>query len=153
MGGIDYELREATKVDSEFVYQLRKEAFRSDVEATYGPWDEDWQRTRFAERFDPNASRIVVVNGRAVGELVVDWNQNPAVLSNIEIAFDSRGRGLGTTIVSDVLAIAARHGKGVTLQVFKTNQGSQRFYARLGFRSVDANETHCTMRWDERETQ
>jgi ribosomal protein S18 acetylase RimI-like enzyme len=98
-----YALRTATADDFELVHTLKRAAYREHVLATYGTWDEQWQRDRLASHFDPAAVQIVVVGGRAVGELVVAWDADPVFLAGIELLPELRGRGIGTAIILDVL--------------------------------------------------
>jgi ribosomal protein S18 acetylase RimI-like enzyme len=140
-----YALRTATADDFEFLYALKRAAYRDHAAATYGPWDEQWQRDRFASRFDPAAVQIVVADGRDVGALAVEWDEDPVFLVGIEIAPDGRGRGIGTAVIRDVLDRALRLRKGVRLQVFKVNVRAMQLYERLGFRATGSTETHTLM--------
>lgn len=133
-----YALRTASQDDFEFVHALKRSGYREHVIATYGEWDEQW----LASRFDPAAVQIVVVEGRAVGELVVQWDADPVFLDAIEIMPEFRGRGIGTVIIRDVVARARREGKAVRLQAFKVNGRAIRLYERLGFREYGATATH-----------
>ena len=142
-----YSLRTATANDFEFLYELKRGAYRDHVIATYGAWDDHWQRDRLASRFDPAAVQIVVVGGRAVGELVVEWDEDPVFLAAIELLPDMRCRGIGTAILRDVLDRAGGMGKGVRLQVFKVNDRATRLYERLGFGTTGSSETHTMMVW------
>ena len=72
---------------------------------TYGQWDEAWQRARFETVFNPDASTIIEIAGRAVGEIVVDWDRDPVFLSNIELLPEVRGKGIGTEVILGVLVL------------------------------------------------
>jgi GNAT superfamily N-acetyltransferase len=142
-----YALRTATADDFEFLHALKRAAYREHVVATYGAWDEQWQRDRLASRFDPAAVQIVVVDGQAVGQLVVVWDEDPVFLVAIELVPEVRGRGLGTAILLDVLDRARGKKKGVRLQVFEVNGRARRLYERLGFLTTGSTETHTLMLW------
>jgi ribosomal protein S18 acetylase RimI-like enzyme len=141
-----YELRPAGPGDAEFLYRLNELALREAVEQTYGRWDEPWQRWHFRDRFDPAATRIVVAAGRDVGALKVLEHDDHLFLATIELHPDWQQRGIGSAILRDVLADAARKGKPVALQVFKVNAPARRLYERLGFVVTGETETHFHMR-------
>ncbi len=142
-----YSLRTATADDFEFLFELKRAAYRDHVLATYGTWDDQWQRDRLASHFDPAAVQIVVADGRTVGELVVEWNEDPVFFAAIELLPEMRGRGIGTAVIQDVLERARGMGKRVRLQVFKVNDRARQLYERLGFRTTGSTETHTLMVW------
>jgi ribosomal protein S18 acetylase RimI-like enzyme len=137
-----YSLRTASQHDFEFLHALKRSAYEEHVVATYGAWDDPWQRDRFAAQFDPPAVQVVIADGRAVGELVVQWHEDPVFLAAIEIEPELRGRGIGTAIIRDVVDRAGRQGKTVRLQVFKVNERAIRLYEKLGFRECGVTDTH-----------
>lgn len=142
---VAYALRTAVELDFEFLYALKRSVYRDHVIATYGEWNDQWQRDRLASHFNPAAVQIVVVDGQAAGELVVQWDEDPVFLVAIELAPQCQGRGIGTAIINDVLDRARQQGKTVRLQVFKVNKRAIRLYERLGFQPYGATDTHKLM--------
>lgn len=142
-----YALRPATLADSNFLFGLKRAAYHDHVVATYGRWDDEWQRNRFASHFDPTAVQVIVAGGAAVGELAVEWDVDPVYLVAIELSSNVRGRGLGTAVIQDVLDRGRLLGRGVRLQVFKVNESAQRLYERLGFQVTGSTDTHTLMLW------
>lgn len=108
-------------------------------------WDEAFQAARFQESFDPSRYQFIVVAERDVGAVAVEWRDDLVFLSDIQIAPEWRGRGLGTAIVGAVLAEAWERGLPVALQVLRGNP-ARRLYERLGFRVVAETESHYQMR-------
>lgn len=141
-----YRLRATDDNDGEFLFALKRSAYRDHVVATWGSWDEADQRQRFFGKFDPRPLRIIVCQGRDVGALGVDWDDATVTIRSIELLSDVRGQGLGTRVMSDVLARAVVLGADLQLQVFKSNVDARRLYERLGFTSTGATETHVSMR-------
>lgn len=142
-----YSLRQATEDDHDFLYALHASTIRQAVEATWGPWDEDFQRQWFKDHWDPRPQQIIVVEGQDVGVLKLERYQDELFLALIEVAPDWQGRGLGTAVIRDVQAQAREAGLPVTLQVLKGNPMARRLYERLGFEVVQEREKRLVMRF------
>ena len=139
-----YVLRAATAQDAAFIYELRVAGLRDYVAAIWG-WNEALQAARFAASFDPARYQVVVVAGRDVGAIAVEWREDHVLLADIEISPAWRGRGLGTALVGAILAEARRREVPVALQVLRGNP-ARRLYERLGFRVSAATGSHYQMR-------
>ncbi len=139
----DYELRQATRADYEFLYRLHVAAMRDLVTRVWG-WEDAWQEQFFADHFDPAHSRTVVVNGEDVGVIAIEWNVVDAFIVNIEILPDYQGRGLGAALVHGIIAAADSRNLPVRLHVLKINP-ARRLYERLGFVINGETETHFLM--------
>jgi GNAT superfamily N-acetyltransferase len=63
----------------------------------------------------------------------------------VEPAF--QGRGIGTAVVSDLLARAGAAGMPVDLSVPSNNGRARALYGRLGFRAVGEDGLKIHMRW------
>jgi GNAT superfamily N-acetyltransferase len=142
-----YSLRDAQTSDLDFMYQVKREGLRAYVEATWGPWDETAQRARFDGLFVPSADRVIVVDGRDVGTLSVDWSSDPVFVAGIYLLAEIRGAGLGTEIFADILARAGAMDRAVELRVLKTNPRARSLYERLGFATAGVTDTHVQMKW------
>ncbi len=136
-------LRQVTEADYAFLYSLHTTTMKEYVTQTWG-WDETIQQTMFRDKFDPGRSHIVEVDGRAVGVLSVERRPGTLFLANLQILPEEQGRGLGTAIISTLLAQASGSGISVTLQVLKVNP-ARRLYERLGFVIVGETTTHYLM--------
>ena len=135
-----FSLRQATASDRERLYAIQREGMRPYVEQTWG-WDEDFQRDRFRQGFDPEATQVVLSGGREVGFLKVTEREGVITLVQVYIASDHRRRGIGTALLRALLA----RGLPVKLRVLKANADARRLYKRLGFRVVDESEAHYHM--------
>ncbi|MGE0545004.1 MAG: GNAT family N-acetyltransferase [Dehalococcoidia bacterium] len=141
-----YAFRPATDDDYDFLYGLHVAAMRPYVEQTWG-WDAALQARLFREGFDPTTRCIIVVDGRDIGVLRVERRLSDVFLNSIEIEPSYQGRGLGTSIIGDILTSAHHEGLPVSLRVLHVNP-ARRLYERLGFHEVERTETHVIMRAD-----
>ena len=129
------------------MFALKRAAYRDYVVATWGKWDDRWQRERFTANFDPHAMQIIVVDGRDAGALHIDWQVDPVFLLGIELLPDLRRRGIGSEVIRDLLTETATRGTDMRLQVLKSNPAARRLYERLGFLVYGASATHDLMRY------
>jgi ribosomal protein S18 acetylase RimI-like enzyme len=139
-----YTLRPATIADAAFLYQLHVAAMRDVVAATWG-WDETWQRQHFAARFAPETIKIIQVTGEPAGMLELERRETEFFVGNLKLLPGVQGRGLGTAVLGDILAIAARENLPVRLQVLAANLRARRFYERLGFGVTGEVSPHIQM--------
>ena len=89
---------------------------------------------------------IVERDGKPVGRLWVDEWREEIRLVDIALLPECRGSGIGTKLVSGVLARGAAAGKPVTIHVEAYNP-ALRLYQRLGFQRVDTNGVYYLMKW------
>ncbi len=135
-----FSLRRATARDREWLYAIHREGMRSYVQQMWG-WDEDFQRERFRQGFDPEATQVILAAGSEIGFLRVAEREGVITLEQIFIASGHRGRGVGTALLRDILA----RGLPVRLRVLKANAAARRLYERLGFRVVNESAAHHHM--------
>ena len=112
-----YELRKATPADEDWVYRLNTRCYRDLVVLQFGNWDEERQRGHFARKWAPSHYRIVVCNGRDVGVLCALFEEDHVFLSEIQIDPALQNRGLGTSIVKDLIRQAQQRGLPLRLRV------------------------------------
>ena len=141
---VAYRLRAATAADAAFIYALRVAGLKEYVVQLWG-WDESVQAARFQECFDPAHYQVVMVRGRDVGAVAVEWRDAEVFLADIEILPEWQRCGLGTAIITAILTEAGQRKLPVALQVLKGNP-ARRLYERLGFRVVEETRTHVLMR-------
>jgi ribosomal protein S18 acetylase RimI-like enzyme len=138
-----YSLRPVTAGDYSFLRELNEATTREAVDATWG-WDDETQDARFRERFAPGVGCIVVVEGRDVGFLHAVHGEDEIFIAEIQVSAGHQGRGLGTSILRDVIEQADSRGQPVVLSVLKANR-ARRLYDRLGFRVVAEDEARFFM--------
>jgi len=141
---LDLRKRPATDADAEFIFECIKRALGPHVIATYGPWDEDWQRKNFSRTTDPRSHEIIEVSARPAGCLFVEDCDACLELHRILLLPEFQNRGVGTRLIRELLSEALATRKRVRLRVFRVNP-ARRLYERLGFRVVGENRTHVSM--------
>ncbi|MGN6570661.1 MAG: GNAT family N-acetyltransferase [Pseudolabrys sp.] len=140
-----YSLRPCHPDDAAFVLTLTETVIRANSERTFGAWDPDFHRAAFANAFGRLDHSIVVCNGAEAGYVAIDHRPDAEYLQWLLLMPAFQGRGLGSAIVSDLIAAAHGAGKPVQLRVLPINTGAQRLYARLGFAVTHTDEPFLYM--------
>ena len=140
-------LRKADTTDSEFVFAVKKAAFREYVEQIWG-WDDTYQRDLHNRRFDSQDIRIIQFHGIDTGFLSTRNTPDTLKVDQIYILPEYQGKGIGAACMKRIINDANLEQKPVTLQVLKINTRATAFYQRLGFIIVDENATHFQMKRD-----
>lgn len=115
------------------------------IEATYGPWDEAFQRAYFRQHFHSAEVTIIEVGALAVGMLRVQERTEETFLAGFEILPGWQRRGIGTQVMRALVEDSAARGKPVALAVLKSNFAARALYQRLGFGVTGENDTHYIM--------
>lgn len=146
-------LRQATAEDLPFLLHLHVAARRSEFGRTGWPQDQitallnEQARIQLAayRRQSPDAEWRVIQDGTApIGRLLLDVRTDAIALVDIIIAQACRSRGLGSAVIADILAAAARSGTGVVLHV-ETSNRARTLYKRLGFATLDRHGPYEAM--------
>lgn len=90
------------------------------------------QRTHYRKAFGTDGARIVRIGTEPIGRLYLHRSPTGIHIADISLLPEWRGKGIGETLLADVLAEADRDGHPVTLQVEPQNP-ALRLYRRLGF--------------------
>ena len=131
--------------DYEFVYEVKKNAYKKYVEECWGAWIEEDQRNYF-EKFittvKPNA--FIIMNGDQKigfynGEVLENGNYE---IGNICIIPEYQGKGIGTKLLKDKLE--ENKDRDIEIQYFKQNPVGS-LYARLGFVPNGETQFHYQM--------
>lgn len=142
---IPYKLRPYTKADFDFVYQIKKEAYKHYIEKFWGSWDEEKQRFLFADFIKKvqNSLSIIVYKNKPIGIYHGETiDKNTYEIGNIIIASEHQGKGIGKDILLNKIK---KYSKlKVCLRVFKGNPAVE-LYKKLGFVVVDETQTHYLM--------
>ena len=144
-------LRPATPDDEPFLLQLYAST-RVEELAGVG-WDED-QKQAFIkmqflvrERTHPRADdRIIVLDERAIGRIMVDRSEAAILLRDIALLPEYRNAGIGSRLIQDLMKEAAAAGKAVRLHVVASSP-AVRFYERLGFSRTGNDAAYLEMTW------
>ncbi len=142
---ISYKLRPYMQADFEFVYQIKKEAYKKYVEEFWGTWDENKQHAFFNDFMNKvqNSLQIIEFDGEPIGIYHGDMmEQDTYELGNLILIPEYQRKGIGKDILSNIIK---KYPKlKMHLQVFKSNPAIH-LYKRLGFKMVDETRTHYIM--------
>lgn len=118
-------------------------------------WDDNQKRAFInmqflaRERSQPRVdSKIILLNGRAVGRMLVDRTETPMVLRDIALLTEYRNAGIGSRLIQELMTEAAHAGKPIRLHVVATSPAVL-LYERLGFRRTgdEAGAAYLEMNW------
>ena len=123
-------IREAGAIDSEFVFAVKKAAFREYVEQIWG-WDDTYQKELHNRRFGSQDLLIIQFNGADVGFLSTSNTSDTLNVDQIYILPEYQGKGIGAACMRTIIDDANIEQKPVTLQVLRINTRATAFYERL----------------------
>lgn len=142
-------LREATPEDEPFLLEVYAST-RIDELAGLG-WNDDQKRAfikmQFVarERTYPRVDdRIILLDGRPVGRMLVERNEARILLRDIAVLTEYRNAGIGSRLIQDLM----NEGKPIELHVVSSSP-AVRLYERLGFRSTgdEPEVAYLEMKW------
>jgi ribosomal protein S18 acetylase RimI-like enzyme len=149
--GVNLFLREAKPEDEQFLFDVYASTRQEELEGL--GWDDnqkrDFIKMQFLarERSYPRVDdRIIVLNERPIGRMLVDRIDSEILLRDIALLTQYRNRGLGTILINDLMKEAAVSGKPVRLHVLATS-AAVRLYERLGFSRTSEEAAYLEMKW------
>jgi ribosomal protein S18 acetylase RimI-like enzyme len=89
----------------------------------------------------------VLDDGEPVGRLYLDVRDDEHRLIDIALLPASRGQGLGSKLMKDVLAAAAADGGKLVRIHVEENNPAMRLYKRLGFEKIEEQGVYHLMQW------
>ena len=137
-------LRKADASDSEFVFTVKKAAFRAYVEQVWG-WNDSYQRELHNRRFAAQDISVIQFREVDVGFLAIASTSDALKVNQLFILPEYQGRGIGSACMTRIINNANLKQKPVVLQVLKVNTRGVAFYQRLGFTIVGESLTHFQM--------
>ena len=146
---MEFDLRQASNQDREFLYSVYCSNMRDVVEQTWG-WDDAWQLAEFGKRCERYSVSVIEVDSRAVGGLWLEQRPDSLYIHELQIASASQGRGIGTAVVRKVIDQGAGCGLPIALSVVPANPRARSLYERLGFRVTKVEPPFIRMRHDAR---
>lgn len=122
-------------------------ALPDDVRAQIMHHQFDAQTRSYASQFSKARFDIVELDGRPIGRIIVDYGPDEFHLVDQAIMPEHRNRGIGTAIMTDLIANARAAGLPITLMVADDNDPSKRLYDRLGFVTTKTEPVYLAMAW------
>lgn len=121
-------IAEATADDLDAVQAIEEESFPA-----------PWRREFFASELGA-AGRLNLVarsQGKVVGYLFAMWIFDELHINKIAVAETHRRQGIADSLMAHCFEFSRRQGiRSITLEVRQSNDGAQRFYEHLQFKSV-----------------
>jgi len=145
-----YLLERATALDYEFIYGVARLTMHDYVASIWG-WDEAFQSARFRDMFVVDEWQLIHAaqetghrspasgNRQRVGCLNVQFRPDEIFLANIYLLPEYQRRGIGSSIIRNLLQIGVETGLPVRLNVLTSNEAAYRLYVRLGFHVLEAS--------------
>ena len=137
-------IRKARASDSEFVFTVKKAAYREYVEQVWG-WEDDYQRERHNREFDSHDFHIIQFREIDVGFFITSSTSDTLKVNQIYILPEYQGKGIGSACMTRIIDDANLEQKSVVLKVLKVNTRSIALYRRLGFTIVDESSEYSQM--------
>ena len=137
-------LRPALHEDFDFLFSLRRQTMKFYVEQTWGLWDDDEQLERFRGEFAPSKGQIILFSGHEIGCLTVEDHGDFLFIDFIAVLPEYQRMGIGTKLITGILAQADEKRIPVCLNCLKVNP-ARSLYERLGFRTVGETKAHYQM--------
>lgn len=129
----------------EFIYQVKKDAYKNYVEDCWGAWIEEDQRKYFENFIDQvkDDAWVIQLNGVDIGFYNgMELEDGSYEIGNICIIPEYQGRGIGTQVLKDVMEL--HKNQDLHIQYFKQNPVGK-LYERLGFVPSGETEFHYQM--------
>lgn len=134
-------LRPAGEGDLDAIVALKERVLRADLERLL-IWDDDRSRARVVEHFSPEHSFMILVDGETAGTITLRPDGGSVWLEMFYLDAPYRGRGIGTSVLEQVLAETTGP---MRLQVL-VGSPAQHLYARHGFTVEDDDGIDVWMR-------
>ncbi|MEU9358659.1 GNAT family N-acetyltransferase [Streptomyces sp. NPDC048301] len=128
---LSWALRPALAEDVEAIAELRAVVMRPDLERL-GRYDEHRVRQRFRDGYQPGQTEIVLIDDAFAGCAALRPEADGWWLESFYLAPEVQGRGIGTGVLTALLARADAEGVPVRLQVLQ-GSAARGLYERHGF--------------------
>ena len=145
-GRKDVLLSQAAAADFDVTFAIKKASGGGYIRDVFG-WDEQAQLRFHKKQFSPEDSHLIVVDAKVVGWISVFDSEDCTKVSELYVLPEFQNRGIGTSVLLEVVAHARRRDVPACIRVFKINQRAIRLYERLGFRAQeqDGPFVHMTL--------
>ena len=120
---------------------MKKESNFKYISDIWG-WDEDYQQEDFTKDFNFSDFSIIVFNNNDIGFIQINESENTINITEIHINANFRGKGLGSSIIREIIQNGISKGKKIQIGCFKANERAFNLYRCLGFKTTASTETH-----------
>lgn len=133
--------RKATEQDIDFLFELRTKTMTEHYVSSHLPTDKESTLQRILYHFEK--ANIITLNNEPIGLLKINKAENHIEVLQIQIDPKFQGKGIGKSILKDIIDEASVTRKPIRLSVLKTNK-AQTLYTVLGFKII-AEDQHSYM--------
>ena len=142
-----YSVLESRKKDASFIYELKKVSIQEYVTEIWG-WDEKYQLAIFREDFKKiNDFQIIKVLNKRIGFLQITETKSDIFINEIHLVSDYQCRGIGSSIIENIIRKATIKEKTVFVGCFKNNRRAKELYIKLGFQLNGETKTHFLFKY------
>ena len=133
-------LRDVTKEDFEWLYELTKTSYIEVVERQFGKWVDREEKEKVHSKWANGSGKIILKGSEQVGAfLVEDWKEYD-LLREILIRPEFQNMGIGSRYINHVIEKARLKNKSLRLRVLFGNSKAKKLYDRLGFLPIQKLE-------------
>jgi ribosomal protein S18 acetylase RimI-like enzyme len=137
-------LSAASDNDFDFVYELKKIAYKEYIDQTWG-WDDTFQIKFHKENFSAGNTKIIKAGHQPIGSVDVKEGDSNIFISGLYLLPEYQSKGIGSTIIRALMAEAELKKKRLELEVLRVNTRAQNLYKRLGFTMEERDNTKFFM--------
>lgn len=137
----EFSLRKASREDIDFIFYIRAQTMKDDFTRTFG-WDDDDQYKRAADEI--GQAQIIMINKEPIGVIKILTCKHEFHLHQMQILPQYQGKGIGTTLLENLLDRADSQNFQVTLFVLKGAR-AKHLYDRMGFFIIEENANNFKM--------
>ena len=105
------------------------------------------QQQTYAQRYPAAEHRILLRDGRPVGQYRVDRTPAEIHLVDVGLLPQARNGGIGGDLLRRLREEAAQTHRPLRLSVARDNHRARRLYERLGLTITGGTDTHFAMEW------
>ncbi|MEI7487432.1 MAG: GNAT family N-acetyltransferase [Chryseobacterium sp.] len=134
---MNLQYRKASESDLDFLLDLRMKTMTEHYASSGLPITEESALQRVLYQFEK--ANIISLDNEPIGLLKLNKESDKTEVLQIQIDPKMQGKGIGKTILKDIIEEAKTLHKPVVLSVLKTNK-AQNLYSSLGFKIVEENE-------------
>lgn len=121
------------------LFALYKLLLYKHIDEAFG-WDEHFQKKRFVSSYRGQDFYSVALEGLDVGYAILKNQPEDIHLSLLLLRPAHQQRGIGQSVMKQLMTCAVAAGRCLTLSCFLSNQRAMEFYQKLGFSAVTTDE-------------
>lgn len=143
---VSWSYRPSAPSDASWIAELRAVVMRPDLERL-GRFDPVRVRQRFLDAFEPQLTRVIVVEGVDIGTIAVRPAAEAVWIEHFYLAPEWHGRGVGGAVLGATLAEARDDASPAPYRLnVLQGSGARRLYERHGFVVESEDEVDVFMK-------